>query len=99
MERARRAGRSLRPSYLPVALGGAEVSAQSPDIAVHPLVIIGSGFASFCLVAHLLETHAVKATDITIIGPHPFGHGAGPVRFLPACQQKGQWKIRGLESG
>ena len=76
MERARRAGRSLRPSYLPVALGGAEVSAQSPDIAVHPLVIIGSGFASFCLVAHLLETHAVKATDITIIGPHPFGHGA-----------------------
>ena len=52
------------------------MSAQSPDIAVHPLVIIGSGFASFCLVAHLLETHAVKATDITIICPHPFGHGA-----------------------
>ena len=52
------------------------MSAKSPDIAVHPLVIIGSGFASLCLVAHLLETHAVKATDIAIIGPHPFGYGA-----------------------
>jgi uncharacterized NAD(P)/FAD-binding protein YdhS len=57
------------------------VSAKSPDIAVHPLVIIGSGFASFCLVAHLLETHAVKATDITIIGPHPFGYGAAYRRY------------------
>ena len=52
------------------------MSAKSSDIAVHPLVIIGSGFASFCLVAHLLKTHAVKATDITIIGPRPFGYGA-----------------------
>ncbi len=52
------------------------MSAKSPDINVHSLVIIGSGFSSFCLAAHLLETHAVKATDITIIGPLPFGYGA-----------------------
>ena len=52
------------------------MSAQSLDSATHPLVIIGSGFASFCLAAHLLETHALKPTDITIIGPPPFGYGA-----------------------
>ncbi len=44
--------------------------------SICPLVIVGSGFASFCLAAHLLQDHPERASDITIIGPQPFGYGA-----------------------
>ena len=44
--------------------------------SICPLVIVGSGFASFCLAAHLLREHPERASDITIIGPEPFGYGA-----------------------
>ena len=44
--------------------------------SICPLVIVGSGFASFCLAAHLLRGHPERASDITIIGPEPFGNGA-----------------------
>ena len=44
--------------------------------SICPLVIVGSGFASFCLAAHLLRDQPERASDITIIGPEPFGNGA-----------------------
>ena len=44
--------------------------------SICPLVIVGSGFASFCLAAHLLQDHPERASDITVIGPGPFGYGA-----------------------
>ena len=43
---------------------------------VCPLVIVGSGFASFCLAAHLLRDRPERVSDITIIGSEPFGYGA-----------------------
>ena len=44
--------------------------------SICPLVIVGSGFASFCLAAHLLRDQPERASDIIIIGPEPFGYGA-----------------------
>jgi len=40
------------------------------------LAIIGSGFASFCLVANLLDKAPHLAGQITCFGPPPFGAGA-----------------------
>jgi uncharacterized NAD(P)/FAD-binding protein YdhS len=42
----------------------------------HPLVIIGDGFASFCLCAHLVRHAPIHSKAITVIGNQPFGFGA-----------------------
>ena len=50
--------------------------ARNLDKKPYPLVIVGSGFASFCLIAHLLKTRPEFGKQITVIGPEPFGFGA-----------------------
>ncbi len=50
--------------------------ARNLDKKPYPLVIVGSGFASFCLIAHLLKTRPEFEKQITVIGPEPFGFGA-----------------------
>ncbi len=46
------------------------------DKKPYPLVIVGSGFASFCLIAHLLKARPEFSKKITVIGPEPIGFGA-----------------------
>ena len=52
------------------------VRARNLDESSYSLVIVGSGFASFCLVAHLLKTRPDIGKLITVIGLEPFGYGA-----------------------
>lgn len=46
------------------------------DKELYPLVIVGSGFASFCLIAHLLKAQPEFSKKITVIGTKPIGSGA-----------------------
>ena len=50
--------------------------ARNLDKDPYPLVIVGSGFASFCLIVHLLNARPHFGKKITVIGPEPFGFGA-----------------------
>lgn len=50
--------------------------ARNLDKEPYPLVIVGSGFASFCLIAHLLKARPDFGKKITVIGPEPIGFGA-----------------------